>query len=156
MVSGFSNVAAGSYFGERMNYELKRAERYRLFVSLIIFNVGPVLDLAGRGILQTEEDRIAFIKELNNAICRVVREVDAVSDLRRNKIGVLLPETSRQGAEAAARRVSGTLYEFCRDYFKTPMDCLVPIEISSFPDAAGARSLSSYLEEFMALGNPHL
>jgi len=135
-------------FAERINYELKRAERYRYFVSLIVLNIGPVLDLGGNGALKAEKDRSRFITELNKILDGAIREVDSISNHQRTRIGLLLPETSRQGAESAARRITTTLYEFCNNYFGKPADYLMPVEISSFPDAAGVRTIASYLDEF--------
>ncbi len=135
-------------FAEQIRYELKRAERYRYFVSLVVFNIGPIIDLGGNGQLRLEEQRTDFVDQVRNVISKIAREVDAISDQNQTKIGLLLPETSRQGAESAARRISGTLNQFCTDYFRKQSDYLVPIEISSFPDAAGTRSVSSYLEDF--------
>jgi hypothetical protein len=142
------NIGTESRFAERIGYELKRAERYRYFVSLIVFNVGPILDLGGNGHLKRDEKRRAFVEKLTDLIIEAAREVDAISNGTQTKIGLLLPETSRQGAESAARRISDSLIQFCTDYFRKPADYLVPVEISSFPDAAGARSVASYLEEF--------
>ena len=135
-------------FADRISYELKRAERYRYFVSLIVLNIGPILDLGGNGALKEEKDRTRFIIELNKILDSTVREVDSISNHQRTRIGLLLPETSRQGAESAARRITSTLYDFCNSYFGKPADYLMPVEISSFPDAAGVRSVASYLDEF--------
>lgn len=141
-------MKAESEFAEHIGYELKRAERYRYFVSLVVFNVGPIIDLGGNGQLRLEGQRTDFVDQVRNVISKIAREVDAVSDRNNTKIGLLLPETSRQGAEAAARRISNSLSQFCTDYFRKQSDYLVPIEISSFPDAAGTRSVASYMEEF--------
>jgi hypothetical protein len=137
-------------FASWIGYELKRAERYRIFLSLVTFNIGPILDLAGSRMLRDEEERTKFLDGLHRTVKRSIREVDTLSDSGSGKIGLLLPETPRQGAEAAARRVSDTLHRYCTDYFSQPADYLVPVEISSFPDAAGARSIASYMEDFGA------
>nr|MBN2277553.1 hypothetical protein [candidate division Zixibacteria bacterium] len=149
MRTNFTTYSDGCAFASRIHYELKRAERYRIFLSLAIFNVGPILDLAGNGALASIEDRKSFLNNLNGILKRSIREVDSISNSGRLKIGLLMPETSRQGAEAVVRRVNRTINEFCSDYFQKPADYLVPTEISSFPDAAGARSVASYLDEFM-------
>lgn len=147
-----NNITSRPDFTFRIDYELKRAERYRIFLSLVVFNVGPILDLAENGVFEDETKRAKFLMDLRGVIRDCAREVDLTSELGSAKIGLLLPETSRQGAEAATRRISETLYRFCMDCFKKPVDYLVPVEISSFPDAAGARSIPSYLEEFARPG----
>ncbi len=133
-------------FAQRINYELKRAERYRIFVSLVIFNMTPIVEFLNR--IEVSRQRADFLKAVGDIVKKSVREIDAVSNSGHAKIGLLFPETSRQGAEAAAKRISDALYSFCANYFGKPAECPIPVEISSYPDAAGARSLSSYLDEF--------
>ncbi|HDL04634.1 MAG TPA: GGDEF domain-containing protein [candidate division Zixibacteria bacterium] len=135
-------------FADLISYELRRAERYRIFLSLVVINLGPIIELGGNGSLSKDADKEQFLGDLFEVLRGSVREVDLISGYGDTKIGLLLPETPRQGAEAAARRISETLYSFCGDYFRKPADYLVPVEISSFPDAAGARSVASYIEDF--------
>lgn len=140
--------SALSNFASRIDFELKRAERYRIFVSLVVFNLGPILEsISGNG-MDKEELREKFVAALGGVIRGSIREIDAVSNSGRPRIGLLFPETPRQGAEAAVRRLSEMVNNFCNDYFNNPAEYLIPVEISSFPDAAGARPIASYLEEF--------
>jgi hypothetical protein len=135
-------------FASRIDYELKRAERYRVFLSLAVFNFGPIIDLADNQSFETEKEKRDFINSIHELIKHSVREVDAVSNSGNVKVGILLPETPRQAAESTINRLSGTIQKFCIDYFRNGNDYLIPIEISSFPDAAGTKSISSYIEEF--------
>ena len=135
-------------FADRIKYELKRAERYRIFVSFLVFDIGSIIEDLGGHNSEAEDNWKNFINSINLVIRNAVREVDAVSNGSRIKIGVLCPETARQGAEAAARRLQMILGEYCSDYFKTSGDYIIPVEISSFPDAAGNRSIASYFEEY--------
>ncbi len=137
-----------SEFASRISYELKRAERYRIFVSLLVFNFDSVIEKLAADRLQNTEDREGFLRAVKGFIRDSVREVDAVSNSSYEMVGILCPETSRQGAEMAARRLQESLNNFLSDYFGDPTDLLIPVEISSYPDAAGARSLASYFEQF--------
>jgi hypothetical protein len=139
----------GVDFASQMRYELKRAERYRIFLSLLVFNLGPMVDMAGP-ISKDEEARNKFVMEMKKVIRAATREIDFVSNSGRLKVGILLPETSRQGAEAATRRISNLISQFCSDYLAHSDEYPVPVEIVSFPDASGARSISSYVDEFKA------
>lgn len=134
-------------FATVMQYEMKRAERYRVFLSLVVFNLGPIVDMAGN-VSRDEKLRDNFIHGLQKVIKSGAREIDFVSNSGRLKIGLLLPETSRQGAEAATRRITEQISKFCKDYLTKDGDYLVPVEIASFPDASGARSIASYLDDF--------
>lgn len=147
-IKEFSNLLKQGEFVSRIQYELKRAERYRIFLSLVVFNMGPVVDMAGNGSFQSDEKREEFLREIKQVVKDAVREIDAVSDTERIKIGLLMPETSRQGAEAVAQRLTRELNDHIADFFKKQNGFLIPVEISSFPDASGARSISSFIEEF--------
>ncbi len=142
-------MSARNYsFAVKIGYELKRAERYRIFLSLAVFNVGTILDLSGNGEGESGPDKGRLMSDLYELIRQSVREVDYISNSTENKIGLLMPETSRQGAEAAARRISGSIHRYCEQNLGGPPDYLVPVEISSFPDASGTRSIASYIEDF--------
>jgi len=143
-----SNLLRDCSFSSRIQFELKRAERYRIFVSLVVFNVGSIFEGTGKNKLNTEGARTGFLRAVNSVIRESVREIDAVSNNDSSKIGVLCPETSRQGAEAAARRIQDTLNQFCSDHFGNSGEYLIPVEIASFPDAAGTRSIASYFDEY--------
>ena len=135
-------------FANRIKYELKRAERYRIFVSFLVFDIGSVLKMIDGPLADDDKARKEFLRSVNSVIRGSVREIDAVSNDDRIKIGVLCPETSRQGAEAAAKRIQTILGNYCTDHFGNSRDYLIPVEISSFPDAAGNRSIASYFEEY--------
>jgi GGDEF domain-containing protein len=148
MENGKKQPAVNSEFASRISYELKRAERYRIFVSLLVFSFDTVIERLARERLQKQEDKDDFLIAVKGFIRDSVREVDAVSNSSHDFVGILCPETSRQGAEMAAKRIQESLNNFLSDYFGGRADILIPVEISSYPDAAGARSLSSYSEVF--------
>jgi len=148
MGEGRSSTNSDNKFAKRIEYELKRAERYRIFISFLVFDLGSVLDMVGDFSPAGENHRRDFIRSLNSVIGDSVREVDVVTNGDRIKIGVLCPETSRQGAEAAAKRIQNALSNYCLDHFRNSNDYIIPVEISSFPDAAGNRSIASYTEEY--------
>ncbi len=131
-------------FAERINYELKRAERYRIFLSLVIFNFTPVIEIARNGKPKNE-----FFDSINGILKKSIREIDTISNSGREKIGLLFPETSRQGAEAATKRITDLINRYCTEYLEPGAEYIIPVEISSYPDAAGARSIASFLEEFV-------
>jgi PleD family two-component response regulator len=147
MSNTFQHQVMGNGFAGRIAYELKRAERYRIFVSLVIFNIAPVVEKLKNGSGKVSQDD--FLALTGEVIRNSVREIDAVSNSGREKIGLLFPETSRQGAESAARRISEALNNFYEEFFDQPADYLIPVEISSYPDASGARSLASYIDDFV-------
>jgi GGDEF domain-containing protein len=126
-------------FAHQLNLELKRAERYRIFVSLLLVDLTKI-----KGI---DVSKIPTADEFVRSIRPQMREIDVVSVVKGNRVGVLLPETSRQGAEVVARRVGELVKTVVGDIIQESTDVAVSIEMASYPDAAGTRSLEDYLME---------
>jgi len=128
-------------FVDQVDMELKRAERYSVFMSIVI------LDLS---FLETylEKEESEPVKAVLDEVRESIRIMDFVSPLEGNKIGVLFPETARQGAEIAGRRIS----EMIRDHFskldKISLDRIIPFQMASYPDAAGTISVSDFLKNY--------
>jgi hypothetical protein len=132
------NAANVKPFVEYVGRELQRAERYRIFLSLIVLDFNS-LRTGSNG--SEAADTAALI----DLIAGNTRSVDHAELIESGKVAVLLPETPRQGAEVAGRRVA----ELIRNKYpgsKTNLgDTVVPLEMASFPDAAGARTVEQML-----------
>jgi hypothetical protein len=129
-------------FLEKVDLELKRAERYSVFVSLVVFDLAFLESHFGA-------DAGGLVRRLSTDAARNVREIDVISVIDDNKLVLLLPETPRQGAEIAGRRVSELLKE--RLLLERPeiAEKIIPLEMASYPDAAGARSIRQFLGDYM-------
>src|SRR5512140_2455944 len=79
--------------------ELKRAERYRIFVSLIVLD----LSLVGRHFSSDAESIVAQIADLAE---HKIRCTDTATVVDNHRIALLFPETPRQNAMIAARRLT--------------------------------------------------
>jgi len=128
-------------FFEKIDLELKRAKRYSVFVSILLVDLSFLQDHFG----SVAEGHIKHLIELLHSNIRVV---DFMSVIEKNKIGFLFPETPRQGAEIAAHRVT----EIIRHYLAIQNGCLsgriIPMEMASFPDAAGTKTIVDFLKEY--------
>jgi len=134
---------SSSPFINRVDIELKRAQRYQIFVSLLVY------DLSFLATQNSESKNENSLQEkILKAISQTVRAIDNVSILAADKIALLLPETNRQGAEIASRRISTVLKE-CLDSHAAELavDTVAP-EMASYPDAAGMKSIKDYLTDF--------
>jgi GGDEF domain-containing protein len=112
---------SGPYFVARAEQELKRAERYLSFISLITLEctpVGPVWDEA------LKQKALEVVK-------RSVRETDIIGVSDAQRLAVLLVETPRRGALRAAERIAGQLLEFC---LKEKGKSKLEIKIHAFPE----------------------
>ena len=129
-------------FVERVGRELQRAERYRIFVSLI------VLDLKS---LHTEPGNNGSndSTKLIDLVIGNTRSVDHAAVIESGKVAVLLPETPRQGAEVAGRRVAELIRTNYPKASADSADFVIPLQMASFPDAAGARTVHEMLSDIL-------
>ncbi len=134
---------SSSPFINRVDIELKRAQRYQIFVSLLVYDIS----FLSTNKSDTENEN-SLQEKIFQAISQTVRAIDNVSMLAVDKIALLLPETNRQGAEIASRRISSVLKE-CLDSHNSEftVDTVAP-EMASYPDAAGMKSIKDYLTDF--------
>ena len=126
-------------FVERVGEELQRAERYRIFVSLVVLDLDSLKKDRAREAV--EFDRLV------NLIKGNTRSIDSAALVNTHKMAVLLPETPRQGAEIAARRVTELIRQSVPADFNENVDQVIPLEMASFPDAAGAKTVKEILNE---------
>ncbi len=133
-------MATHEPFFEKVDIELRRAERYRIFISLI------VIDLSFVGALPVSSNG-AIISDLMGLIDRNIRAIDNVSRLDESRVALLFPETTRQGAEIASKRVTDLIRAHLTEMGHR-IDQVIPLEMASYPDAAGAKSVADFLREF--------
>lgn len=132
-------------FVDRAGVELHRAERYRVFVALTMIDLGFVRDLA-------EPDmREALLEDLAIFVKSRVRACDYVARLDNDCIGLLLPETSRQGAEVALKRITDLMRDEIAKVTEKPIKQIIPAGLASYPDAAGAVTVSQFLQDLQHL-----
>ena len=126
--------------------ELKRAERYRNFLSLLILNLSEFLTNAGRRKMTSASDINKFMETIVNRMKLEARETDVISPFDNDQVVMLLPETDQSGAQKAAERFQELITEFISDFLGSDYEFNVPLEISSFPDVGGESSLKSRLK----------
>jgi len=129
-------------FGKRVDIELKRAQRYSIFISMTVFDLSFLKD-------REMNSKDVIVQDTVNLIQKNVREIDNVALIDNYKIGLLFPETQRQGAEIASRRIADVIRDSISHLVQKEHEGLIPLEMLSYPDAAGAKSLSEFLEELV-------
>ena len=132
-------------FREMALLELKRAERYRNFLSLLVLNLSEFLSTAGRRKISSQEDADEFMRAVINRIKHVARETDMISGMNNRNLVMLLPETDRTGARVAGRRFQQLVTEFLSDFLDSDFPFEIPVEITSFPDQASRKGFRSRL-----------
>ena len=125
-----NNAFGFEAFLNQSSIELRRAERYRVFVTLIKFDLS-VLDRL------FPERSSTVLEGMVDLAQRQIRASDMISSAKRS-IALLIPETPRQGAEITCRRLSELFREKLSDLAETVVEDVIPLEMASFPDTAGA------------------
>ncbi len=132
-------------FIEAADLELKRAERYRIFISMVLLDLASADHLKEQGTQEVQQELLQLVGDS-------LRAYDRVALIPGNRMALLLPETPRQGAEAAARRATDLIRNRLAKTSEVLREMVIPLEMSSYPDAAGARSLAEVLED-LAVAN---
>ena len=132
-----------SPFIDKLQRELLRAERYRIFISLTVVDFSSIK----KYINSNEQKR--FDKILN-IVRDNIRNIDCASFVTDDQIGLLFPETSRQGAEIVARRIVEIIKESFADIpgLKQAKE-VIPMEMASYPDTGGTKPIKDYMEEWL-------
>jgi len=128
-------------FLAQVDIELQRAERYRIFVSLIVLDLSFVKDLF-------PHQEISIIDNLIQMIRKHIRTIDDVSKMEKEKLALLFPETTRQGAEIASKRIVEQIKDYLSKIKNKKFEQVIPLEMASYPDAAGAKSITDFLKEY--------
>lgn len=93
-------------FYKRLNYELRRARRYKRPLSLVLVGVDHLGEISLRhGIDATDQS----IQLAARHILASIRDVDIPGRCREDTFGIILPETDGSGAAIAAERIRTTI-----------------------------------------------
>jgi GGDEF domain-containing protein len=127
--------------------ELKRAERYRKFLSLLVLNLSEFVSTAGRRKISTREEVDRFMESVIGRIRQVARETDLISGINNRHLVMLLPETDRVGAEAASTRFQQMVAEFLSDFLDSDYEFDISVDITSFPDQSSRKRFRNRLRQ---------
>jgi diguanylate cyclase (GGDEF)-like protein len=95
-------------FYKRLNYEVKRARRYKRDLALLLVAVDGLHDISQAYGLQLEN---TIILSSGRILLGSIRDVDIAGRCRDDTFGVILPETPVSGVEVAAERLRTKMEE---------------------------------------------
>lgn len=95
-------------FYKRLNYEVRRAHRYKRELALLLVAVDGLHEVTEQYGLQLEN---AIILSAGRILLGSIRDVDIAGRCRDDTFGVILPETPGSGAEVAAERLRTKMEE---------------------------------------------
>jgi diguanylate cyclase (GGDEF)-like protein len=117
------------YFERRFTQELRRAERYCEFLSLVLIDVSSALAD------QSSSAEAKAIKDLGQLVEGTVRATDILAKLGKNRLAVLLTETPKEGAFRLAERLSEKITgSHLSEELQGLKEELLNIGIASFPE----------------------
>ncbi|KPL19464.1 MAG: hypothetical protein AMJ92_03305 [candidate division Zixibacteria bacterium SM23_81] len=124
-----TNMYSQGYFEKRFAQELRRAERYCEFLSLVLIDVSSALAD------QSSRRRAEALKSMGHLIEDTVRATDILTSLGKNRLALILTETPKEGAFHLAERLREKIAETS---LSEDLELLkgeaVNIGIASFPE----------------------
>lgn len=95
-----TQLCSQAYFERRLAQELRRAERYCEFLSLVLIDVSSVL------VEQSSQRKAKVLKSMGGLIGESIRATDILASLGKNRLALMLTETPKEGAFCLAERLS--------------------------------------------------
>ncbi len=121
------------YFEKRLAEEIRRAERYKLDLSVLMIGLDEMNDPAARG---------AMLAALTGMLRSNIRAADALSRYDDARFAVLLPETSRQDSLKVAQKLVDMIrYLKFTDDAGNPFRLTVSIAVTDCPQGSASASM---------------
>lgn len=126
--------SASNGFIERTRQELSRAERYSLFLSIMFIDLSEFSRALGKRKHLSSDAAESLAERLETGLRRTVRDSDVVATFDRNRVGLLLMETSRAGLKVVKDRIEGFIRDYLRGAYQVPFEPTYQIKAASFPE----------------------
>jgi len=116
--------------------ELRRAQRYRQRLSLLLFDLDDFKAVNDR---YGHERGDLVLRETSRLVSRLVRDVDIAGRYGGEEFAVLLPETGREGAAAVAERIRAAVSQqsWVRGSLEDPIRMTVSGGVAVYPEDGG-------------------
>ncbi|TAK33915.1 MAG: sensor domain-containing diguanylate cyclase [Chloroflexota bacterium] len=136
---GLTGLHNHRYFQERLDEELKRAQRFGLTVSLLMADLDSFKEFNDQ---HGHPAGDVILEQVAQVLHNTVRPSDVVSRYGGDEFAIIAPETDAAGAATLARRLARAL---ARHRYLTPgpdatLEVRLSIGISSFPAPAGSQT----------------
>jgi len=118
-------------FYKRLNYEVRRATRYKRPLSLLFVTIDKLDQIVNSYGLRGEN---AVVLSCGKMLLGCVRDVDVAGRCRDDSFGVILPETPRTGAEVAAERMRTKMEDLSTVFEKEEILTTVTVGGASLDD----------------------
>jgi diguanylate cyclase (GGDEF)-like protein len=137
-------------FYKRLNYEVKRATRYKRPLSLLFVTVDKLSRVLERHGLAGEN---AVVLGCGRALLSCVRDVDVAGRCRDDTFGIILPETNRGGAEVASERIRTKMEDLAVEFGQSSIFLTVTVGGASLDEQAdSAEQLVAHCVQALQVG----
>ena len=126
--------SASNGFMERTRQELSRAERYCLFLSILLIDLSEFSRALGKRKHISPAAAESLAERLETGLRQTVRDSDVVASFDRNQVGLLLMETSRTGLKIVKERIEAFVRDYLRGAYQVPFEPIYQIKAASFPE----------------------
>jgi len=139
ITDGLTQLYVPRYFHEELDKELRRAERYKRPLSLLMMDIDHFKKINDTyGHLQGDQ----VLRELAGLLKRCARQDDIVARYGGEEFAIALVETNKKGGLKAAERIRRTVEEFEFSGPAGPLPVTISIGVASYPqDATTKRDL---------------
>ena len=121
-------------FAERTRQELQRAQRYCLFLSVVVLDLSEFSRAVAKRSTDQKVDLESFIGQLEGGIKSTLRSSDIVTRCDSQRIALLLVETSKTGLDAVTERLQPFIVDSMKSQFEVPFEPRVQLDAASFPE----------------------
>ena len=144
--TGLPNLKA---FNKRLEYELRRAKRYKRPLSLLYLAVDDMKNISRQYGALTVDD---IMRASANIVRQSIRDVDFAGRLNQHVIGVIFPETYSSRALVVAERIRANIKNTNISPDLKGLRVTCSLGIAAFPsNGRGAQDLSARSLEFLEL-----
>ena len=123
-------------FLNRTRQEISRAERYCLFLSLVLVDLS---DFSRAVVNRQSPQRIdldTVCSQIELGLRSSLRLSDVISPFEKNRLGILLVETSKAGVENVRQRVETFIRDYLRGGLNLPFEPPLEVRTASYPEDA--------------------
>jgi GGDEF domain-containing protein len=134
-------------FLERTRQEVSRSERYCLFLSLVLVDLNDFIRAVANREHGDQVDPLTVTSGIARGLKQSLRNSDVVSSLEKNRMGVLLMETSMSGLETVQNRIESFIRDYLKGELRLPFEPPIEIQTASYPEESERfTDLTSLLE----------
>jgi len=133
ITDGLTGLYNHRYFKEALHKEIKRAERYNLVFSLLMFDIDDFKKINDTyGHIKGD----CVLKEISQIAREIFqREIDVVARYGGEEFVVILPQTTRERASIVGERLLSSVRERLWKLASLPVPVTISMGIASYPDS---------------------